>query len=220
LVSVEPETAGFKAFAERLGCKPSYVTQLRKDGRLVLTPDGRRVLVEASLRLIADSRDPAKAGVVDRHAAARGAPVALSTARGGEGPGAADGAAAGLPGGVADLGDSESDGTADDVPPDSPYAARRAAAQMRREEALARKAERDEQVELGQLMVANDVIAQLSSAATQIRQRIEAGADILASELGQEQDESRRRAIIVDHNERILAELERLFAAIAKRGSA
>jgi hypothetical protein len=215
LVSAEPETASFAEFARRLGCKPGYVTQLRKDGRLVLTEDGKRVLVEASLRLIADTRDPAKAGVADRHAANRGAHVALSAATGGEGRGDAAGEAPGH-----DAGDMAAGAAGDDVAPNSPYAERRAAAQMRREEALARKAERDEKIELGELMVASDVIAKLSSYATQMRQRIEAGADILAAEIGQEQDESRRRAIIIDHNERILSELERHFASIARRGGA
>src|SRR5690606_16487416 len=68
-----PETAGFREFAALAGFKPSYVTELRKVGRLVLTGDGKRVRVAESLALIEQTRDPAKAGVAARHAAARAA---------------------------------------------------------------------------------------------------------------------------------------------------
>ena len=34
---------GKKEFADLIGCAPSYVTKLRKEGRLVLTPNGRGV---------------------------------------------------------------------------------------------------------------------------------------------------------------------------------
>jgi len=66
-----PETATFSEFAGIAGFKPSYITQLRKDGRLVLTPN-QRVRVAESLALIAETKDPSKAGVTARHAAQRG----------------------------------------------------------------------------------------------------------------------------------------------------
>lgn len=55
-------------FARLRGIKPSYVTQLAKDGRLVLTDDGKRVRVAESIARIEATRDPAKQGVADRHA--------------------------------------------------------------------------------------------------------------------------------------------------------
>lgn len=66
-----PETATFKEFAALLGCRPSYVTQLRKEGRLVLTEDGRRVRVAESLARVEATRDPAAQHVAERHAVAR-----------------------------------------------------------------------------------------------------------------------------------------------------
>lgn len=67
-----PATATFKEFARILGVKSrSYVSELKRDGRLVLTDDGRGVLVAESLQRIKDSRDPSKAGVAARHKAER-----------------------------------------------------------------------------------------------------------------------------------------------------
>ena len=50
-----PEVLGFQAFAQRIMRAPSYVTQLRKAGRLVLSADGKGVLVAESIKLIADT---------------------------------------------------------------------------------------------------------------------------------------------------------------------
>ena len=60
-------------FARLRGIKPSYVTQLAREGRLVLTDDGKRVKVAESIARIEATRDPSKQGVADRHAAARAA---------------------------------------------------------------------------------------------------------------------------------------------------
>jgi hypothetical protein len=62
-------TATFARFARILECSKSYVTQLKADGRLVLTDDSQRVRVAESLERIRATADPAKAGVVARHAA-------------------------------------------------------------------------------------------------------------------------------------------------------
>ena len=59
-------------FAAHLGKQPSYVTKLAKDGRLVMSADGKRVNVEASERMIAATTGN-RSDVADRHAAARGA---------------------------------------------------------------------------------------------------------------------------------------------------
>ena len=56
-------------FAKQLGVKPSYVVQLKSAGRLVIN-DGM-VDVDASLKLIAETADPDKVGVVERHAQER-----------------------------------------------------------------------------------------------------------------------------------------------------
>jgi hypothetical protein len=66
-------------FSRIYGCDEAYIRRLRDRGRLALD-DQRRVLVDASLRKIAETRDLAKTGVVERwnaHRAARGLPPAV-----------------------------------------------------------------------------------------------------------------------------------------------
>lgn len=58
-------------YATLRGWSAAYVTKLKNKGRLVLTADGR-VDVEASDALIAASKDPSKAGVVERWQRERG----------------------------------------------------------------------------------------------------------------------------------------------------
>lgn len=58
-------------YAAMRGWSPAYVTKLKNKGRLVLTADGR-VDVEASDALVAASKDPSKAGVVERWQRERG----------------------------------------------------------------------------------------------------------------------------------------------------
>ena len=69
-------------FSRIYGCDEAYIRRLRDRGRLVLD-DQRRVLVDASLRKIAEGRDLAKSGVVERwnaHRAVRGLPPAIDLA--------------------------------------------------------------------------------------------------------------------------------------------
>jgi len=61
----------FAEFARHAGFKPSYVTQLKREGRLVLSDDGKAVKAAESLARIQETRDPSKAAVAARHAAAR-----------------------------------------------------------------------------------------------------------------------------------------------------
>ena len=65
------QTATFSEFAKVLRVKPRAITQLKADDRLILTEDGKRVRVEASLARIRETADPSKAAVAARHAAAR-----------------------------------------------------------------------------------------------------------------------------------------------------
>lgn len=60
-------------FARHMGWKSAgQVSNLLKQGLIVLTDDGKRVDVEASEAKIIAARDPSKAGVRVRHAAGRG----------------------------------------------------------------------------------------------------------------------------------------------------
>jgi len=77
-------------FAKIYGCSRPYISQLVKDKRLVLSEDGKRVNVEASLRMLDVSADPSKAGVRERWSAYReGKPFAgLATGTSGSEEGA------------------------------------------------------------------------------------------------------------------------------------
>lgn len=73
-MSTLPAIATQAEFAAIANVRPSYVTALKKAGRLVLDADGK-VRVAESLARIEATRDPAKAAVAARHAEARGAAV-------------------------------------------------------------------------------------------------------------------------------------------------
>jgi hypothetical protein len=187
-VAALPDTLGLREFAKRQGWKPSYITQLKASGRLVLTDDGRRVRVAESLQLIAETRDPAKVGVQARHAAARAA---------------ADSSAA----------ETGSDDEAADAPAlraDDPHSQRRAKAMADKEEALARKALREEQVEIGQLLPRKDVEASIADAAAMLRTKLQNLSHSLALV------DNRDRPIVAEGIEEILAEFARKFGSIGK----
>jgi hypothetical protein len=74
-------TAVFRAvtqaeFARIIGVARSYVTALKKAGRLVQDSHGQ-VLVEASIKRIAETADPNRDDVRERHAEERGQPVTV-----------------------------------------------------------------------------------------------------------------------------------------------
>lgn len=193
-----PETLSLREFADLLGVSPSYVTQLKREGRLVLTEDGKRVRVAESQRLIADTRSPTKAGVAARHAAARGAAVPDGGEEGDGGEGAA-GAAPGARSAIEEV-----------------LSTRRARAQAEREEALARKALRDEQIELGQLVPADQVAEVVADATTALRTALENLPATIAPQLAAEPDEDRVRVMLSDALEHMLEDLARRFASIGK----
>ena len=58
-------------FARQIGYDKSRITQLKRAGRIVMSPDGKRVDVEASLARMAETSDPGRMDVTERHAANR-----------------------------------------------------------------------------------------------------------------------------------------------------
>lgn len=54
-------------YADSRGWSRPYVSKLAKQGRLVLSEDGKRVFAEESDALIARTRDPSKDAVAERH---------------------------------------------------------------------------------------------------------------------------------------------------------
>ena len=63
----EPAYLSKSAFAARLGRSPSYITWLKDNNRLVLSPNGKQVDVHATETLIRDTADPSKVAVAERH---------------------------------------------------------------------------------------------------------------------------------------------------------
>jgi len=202
-----PATASFSEFARRQGWRPSYVTQLKKDGRLVLTSDGRRVLVAESITRIAATRDPSKEGVRARHGAerAQAAPAAPGGASAPQGSEESSGDRGGA--------DEADDG---DIPFNSPHQLRRAKALADKEEALARKAQREELVEMGQLLVRDEVIAAVAAGVVQLRTGLELLVSTLPATLAALDDEAEVRTQLRDAIEQALGDLARKFATIGK----
>lgn len=75
--ATEAATATQAEFARLQGWRRSYVTQLKREGRLVMSADGKHVDIAASIARIAQTRSPDKTGVTHRHAATRSTPAAL-----------------------------------------------------------------------------------------------------------------------------------------------
>lgn len=192
-------TASFRDFAAMLGCRPSYVTQLRKEGRLVLTEDGKRVQIAASRALIAATRDPAHAGVADRHAAARRA------TRAADAQAAVD---------AADMPDPAD--TADEPAADGALvsdARRRAKALADKAEADAAAAIRENMLADGLLYRADDVDHAIATAVATLRAQLERVPILVAPQVVAATDEITVRDIIATEIERAQRELERQFAA-------
>lgn len=184
-----------KELARILGYVPSYITQLKQEGRLVPSPDGKRFLLAESRKLLAETADPAKAGVAARHAAARGAAATHEAVGQGVDQDDADAPLVSIP--------------------DDPLAKRRALAQAQAEEAKARKLLRDEAVELGQLLPVDEVRSAIANALTALRTDLENLPSIMAAQVAAEDDESRIRLLLRDAIEHQLRETSRRLGKLA-----
>lgn len=182
-------------FATLAGYKPSYVTELAKAGRLVLTEDGKRVRVAESLALIEATRDPARQGVADRHAAAR---AALEPAAEGEPTG--------------DDADEPVGASAEQ----NSHAVRRARALADDAEESARRKRRENDIEEGKLLWRADVEPAVSLAFSRLRQALESLCSELPPELSAIDDEDRIRAVLTERVERLLSDLSRELSQLAK----
>ena len=198
----EEGEVSFKAFARILGERsPSYVTQLKGEGRLVLSADGKRVRVAESLALVRSTADPGKAGVVARHAAARGDEGAAAPVTADEGAGA------------------ELDAPSAD-PVEQSHARRRSKAMADKAETDALAAERDYRRSMGELMEAAEVEHAVRAAVASFRGSLENLPNTLAPELSAMTDEGRIRVLLSEAFEHALEELSRQFAALGRREEA
>lgn len=186
-------------FARHMGATPSYITQLKTAGRLVM--QGAMVNVEASKQRIEDTKDPSKAGVADRHGQEReqksfdsDASAPLSTGQ--DRPQSA--------------GPSINDitGKAGSV-----YQQSRAM----KEKYNAMQAKIAYEKEVGILLVAADAKAAVADGDAIIRNRLESLPDMLAPQLAAENDEQKIRAMLMDHIEHVLGELSRSFHNLIKQ---
>lgn len=195
-----------KELAVLIGCRPSYIVELKKKGRLVSAEDGKGYLRDASLALYAQTQDPAYSAVAARHAQARGSSLA----------GAGDGADA--EGDDFDA-DGDSDGSAESgegaAAPATPDAKRKAKALADKAEIDAKAAARDYEVSMGKLLDAAQVEHELAEAATAIRVELERMADTLAPQLAATSDEARCRELIWNEVSHALEEMSRGFRVAA-----
>lgn len=185
----QPETLTPRQLAERLGFKPHYGNQLAKEGRFVLAPDGKHVLVQESIARFHATKDPSKQGVADRHAAGRAAAAPAQA-------------------------EPPQDADEDDAGGDAPMydfhnaKAKREHWAAEREHAAFRK-------EAGELMERGDVVAAFADAGATLRGRLEAWASVLPPQLAG-RDEAAIRATIADQVEQLLRDLSEKFNRMAK----
>lgn len=188
--AAEDVTMSFSAFARHLDRSPSYVTELRHRNRLVLTPDGKRVLVEASKKRIAETADPSKQAVADRHATARGG-LTVAEAR---------------------PADQEEEG-ADPADPSPEYQLWRA----RRERAAALREEIKLGEDARDYLKRADVEAAVADLVAAFRAAIETLDDRLAPLLASESDVHNIRAILTEERAHALKNLSSGLAALTKK---
>jgi hypothetical protein len=190
-----------KELAAILGCKPSYLIELKRNGRLVVAPDGKGYLRAESVALYHETKDPTRAGVAARHAAARAAAAAVV-------PGPSE-AAAGP--------DASDDADVPVGPLEAPDAKRRAKALADRAEIEAKVAQRDYDLSLGRLLDAAEVEQALAAAGVTFRTGMERMVDVLAPQLAAQSDEGRCRQLLWDEVAHALEELSRAFRGTARQ---
>lgn len=187
-----------KRLALLLNCKPSYITELKKLGRLVLAEDGKGYLAAESVALYESTRDPSRAGVSARHAANRARTAAVATT-------------------PADTGRESPDvGEPFDEPLVTGDAKRRAKALADRAEWDAKVAERDYLVSIGKLLDAGEVDRALAAAGTTLRTALERMVDVMAPQVAAQSDEVKCRSLLWDEVAHALEEISRSFRGAAK----
>jgi hypothetical protein len=192
-----PETLSVPEFSEYIGCKRTYAYQLKKEGRLVLTDDGKRVRVAESIARIAETRDPSKSGVAIRHANARGAQA--------------------MTGHAATTGDDEEAATEPSEEQDARQGGRSydfQTAKAKREHWAAEREHASWRKEAGELMEKTEVVASFADAGATLRGRLEAWTATLPPQLVG-RDENAIRATLADQVERLLLDLADKFNRMA-----
>lgn len=176
------ETCTRTEFAQRMGWKSAgQVSNLIRVGIIVLTDDRKRVCVAESIAAIEAARDPSKAGVRARHAAARASH-----------PGAGE--------------NDESKGDTADAENINYQSAR-----ARKEHFSSLEAEADYRHRIGELMKASEVHAVVADVLVTLRTAIEPIGAVLAPQLAATSDETVCRTMIEDRINEALSECARRF---------
>jgi hypothetical protein len=192
-----PETLSVPEFSEYIGCKRTYAYQLKKEGRLVLSDDGKRVRVAESIARIAETRDPSKSGVAIRHANARGAQA--------------------MTGHAPTAGDDEETATEPSEEQDARQGGRSydfQTAKAKREHWAAEREHASWRKEAGKLMEKTEVVASFADAGATLRSRLEAWMGTLPPQLVG-RDENAIRATLAYQVERLLLDLADKFNRMA-----
>ncbi len=188
-----------KQLASVLGFKPSYIVELKKQGRVVVAPGGKGYLHAESVALFEETRDPSRAGVVARHAATRAAAAAPTPA-------------------PPDAGDQDPPDDSKDSFEVLPTgdAKRRAKALADRAEWDAKVAERDYLISVGKLLDASEVDRALAAAGTTLRTALERMVDVMAPQVAAQADEVKCRTLLWDEVAHSLEAIARAFRDIAQ----
>ena len=177
-------------FARLQSWSPSYVTKLKQAGRLALTENGKRVLVEESVARIEATKDPNRDDVGARHARARQTRVG------------------GVPAG---------DSPAAPVPdPQSPAGQSFANSRAVKERFFALSAKLEYERAVGKVVDSAAVIAAGAEVGTVLRAMLENLVDQLAPALAEGDPERERRihARLVEHHEMVLTEISDKLKAL------
>lgn len=175
-------------YAAMRGWSPANVTKLLKAGRLVTTPDGKRIMVEASDERIRETADPAKEGVRRRWAEEKAEQDVHQHTRATAPP------------------------PADDADDASYYNFQ--SARAKRETHLAKLAEYEEQLKAGKLLQADRVIKALTDNAAAMRAALERLPDRLSTVLAAESDPDAVYALLETEIGNLIDELRRVAMAL------
>jgi hypothetical protein len=186
-------------YAAHIGRSPGYITQLAAQGRVVFTPDGCFVDVAKTNALLAQTADPAKQPVADRHAAAR-----LAAAYAPQQP--SDAQAYAYP---------QAPTHAPAQPPENAAGSSYQQARAVKERYLALDAKRAYEVAMGQLRDAREVEHAVATAFTTLRLALETLASTLAPTMAAVQTEEAARTELAQQFEQALASCSQQLAAMA-----
>lgn len=177
-------------YAAMRGWSPANVTKLLKAGRLVTTPDGKRIMVEASDERIRETADPAKEGVRRRWAEEKAEQDVHQHTR------------------------ADAPPPADDQDETSYYDFQ--SARAKRETHLAKLAEYEEQLKAGKLLQADRVTKALTDNAAAMRAALERLPDRLAPVLAAESDPDAVYALLETEIGNLIDELRRVATELPR----